>query len=302
MEIVWILSAGAAALTALVLGMRLASLRRCLREITEQLDEKLRLDTNTPILASGGGRAARALASRLNAQLRALRQERLRLRSGDAGLKAAVTNLSHDLRTPLTAVCGYLDLLERQPHSDESRRYLAVIRERTGAMRALTEELLQYSVVRAASDEPAREPVCLNDALEESLAGFYGVLTARGIGPDVRLPAEKIVRRLDGAALRRVLDNILGNAARYSDGDLSVELTEEGEIRFSNAAEKLGRVRAERLFDRFFTVESASGSMGLGLSIARELTERMGGLIAAEYRDGRLCVRVRFPGGEAGAH
>ena len=95
-------------------------------------------------------------------------------------------------------------------------------------------------------------------------------------------------------ALGRVFDNILGNAAKYSDGDLSVTLLERGTVLFSNAAAGLGHVRAERLFDRFYTVESATGGVGLGLSIAKMLTERMGGNIGAEYSEGRLCIRLGF--------
>ena len=156
--------------------------------------------TNTIITITSGDRAVRALAARLNRQLRALRRERLKLQTGNAELTAAVTNVSHDLRTPLTAICGYLDLLEQEPQTDAAARYLAVIRERTDAMRALTEELFRYSVLTATADELHTEPVCLNDVLEQSLAGFYGALSARGITPSVQLPEEKVIRPLDAAA------------------------------------------------------------------------------------------------------
>ena len=292
MMIWWIVAVVVLALAVLALVVYLLSLRRAIREVADELDEKLQTDTNTLIAISTGDRAVRALAARINTQLRALRRERLRLQNGDAQLKAAVTNVSHDLRTPLTAICGYLDLLEQEPHSENSRRYLAVIRERTETMRALTEELLQYSVITSAPDALYREPVSINDILEQSLAGFYGVFTGRGIAPVIQMPEQPVIRTLDAAALRRVFGNILSNAAKYSDGDLTVSLTPEGTVTFTNHAHKLGRVQAERLFDRFFTVESANGSTGLGLSIARQLTEKMGGHISAEYQDESLCVRV----------
>ena len=292
----WLIALTAAlALTACSLAAHLISLRHSIREIAEELDEKLRTDTNTLISISSGDRTVRALAARINIQLRALRAERLRLQNGDAELKTAVTNVSHDLRTPLTAVCGYLDLLEQEEHSERSRRYLAVIRERTDSMRALTEEMLRYSVISSSSDDMTMDIVSISDVLEQSLAGFYGVLSARGITPDIRMPERPVAGILDEAALRRVFDNILSNVAKYSDGDLMVKLTPEGETIFTNSAEKLSRVQAERLFDRFFTVETASGSTGLGLSIAKLLTEKMGGDISAGYRDGKLRVSVRFP-------
>ena len=283
------------ALAALCLLAYLLVLRHSLREAAEELDEKLRTDTNTLISISSGDRAMQSLVTHINRQLQALRRERLRLHSGNAELTAAVTNVSHDLRTPLTALCGYLDLLEQEPQTEAAARYLAVIRERTDAMRALTEELFRYSVLTATADELHTEPVCLNDVLEQSLAGFYGALSARGITPSVQLPEEKVIRPLDAAALRRVFDNILSNAAKYSDGDLAVVLAPDGKVTFSNRASALSRVEAARLFDRFYTVDSARGSTGLGLSIAKLLTEKLHGTISADYENETLRICIAFP-------
>ena len=249
--------------------------------------------------AHGGGyesgdRAARCFAAVLNVQLRALRRERRRLQNGDAELKTAVTNISHDLRTPLTAISGYLDLLEREALPDTARRYLSVVRERSNAMKALTEELFRYSMLLAPADEMRPETLALNDALEESLAGCYGALTARGITPRIEMPQTPVVRRLDREALRRVLDNLLANAVKYSDGDLYVRLGADGTIECANQAKNLSPVQVQRLFDRFYTVESARNATGLGLSIARLLTERMGGEIRAEYERDRLRILLRF--------
>lgn len=283
------------ALAALCLLAYLLVLRHSLREAAEELDEKLRTDTNTLISISSGDRAMQSLVTHINRQLQALRRERLRLHSGNAELTDAVTNISHDLRTPLTALCGYLDLLEQEPQTEAAARYLTVIRERTDAMRALMEELFRYSVLTATADELHTEPVCLNDVLEQSLAGFYGALSARGITPSVQLPEEKVIRPLDAAALRRVFDNILSNAAKYSDGDLAVVLAPDGEVTFSNRASALSRVEAARLFDRFYTVDSARGSTGLGLSIAKLLTEKLHGTISADYENETLRICRAFP-------
>ena len=283
------------ALAALCLLAYLLVLRHSLREAAEELDEKLRTDTNTLISISSSDRAMQSLVTHINRQLQALRRERLRLHSGNAELTVAVTNISHDLRTPLTALCGYLDLLEQEPQTEAAARYLAVIRERTDAMRALTEELFRYSVLTATADELHTEPVCLNDVLEQSLAGFYGTLSARGITPSVHLPEEKVIRPLDATALRRVFDNILSNAGKYSDGDLAVALAPDGEVTFSNRASALSRVEAARLFDRFYTVDSARGSTGLGLSIAKLLTEKLHGTISADYENETLRICIAFP-------
>ena len=289
----WTLTGALALCAAACLG-KLLSLRHFLRECARELSERMATDTNTLIAVSTGDRAARRFAAEMNGQLRALRRERRRMQNGDAELKMAVTNISHDLRTPLTAISGYLDLLEREALPDEARRYLSVVRERSNAMKALTEELFRYSMLLAATDEMRMEPLSLGDALEESLAGCYGALTARGITPCIEIAETPVVRRLDRAALRRVLDNIFTNAVKYSDGDLYVRLGADGTIECANRAKNLSSVQVQRLFDRFYTVESARNATGLGLSIARMLTERMGGEIRAEYENDRLRILLRF--------
>ena len=269
-------------------------LRSALRETARELGDRLNTDTNTLVSVSSGDRAMRSLAAEINRQLSSLRAERLRLRHGDAELKNAVTNISHDLRTPLTAIAGYLDLLEHEELPERAARYISVIRERTDAMRGLTEELFRYSVVAGTAEELHFEPVCLNDILEQSLAGGYGVLTGRGIVPDIVMPELPVIRTLDGSAVRRIFDNILSNAARYSDGDLTVRLMTSGRVIFENSAAGLDPVQTAQLFDRFYTVNTARGGTGLGLSIAKLLTERMGGSIEAEYSKGKLSIFVRF--------
>ena len=282
------------ALCVLTLLIYLLILRSSIREVAEELEEKLRTDTNTLISISTGDSSVQLLASKINRQLQALRKERLKLQTGNDELTTAVTNISHDLRTPLTVICGYLDLLEQEPQSEKSGRYLAVIRERTDAMRSLTEELFRYSVITATADELDMQAVRLNDILEQSLAGFYGALSARGITPEIRMPEAAVIRELDAAALRRIFDNILSNAVKYSDGDLTIRLRPDGSVTFSNRASSLSRVQAERLFDRFYTVETARNSTGLGLSIAKLLTEKMGGTITAEYESGHLQICIAF--------
>ncbi len=259
------------------------------------LGERLSSDTNNPIFLSSRDLHALKLAAELNVQLKELRRQRQQYENGDRELKEAVTNVSHDLRTPLTAICGYLELLGKGDKTPDQARYLALIADRAEAMRQLTEELLRYSVAAGGEEEPALEPVDLNAAVEEAVASFYGALTEGGIVPTVSLPEERVVRNLDRAALSRVLGNLLNNALKYSGGDLSVVLEPNGILTLSNAAPELDEVQVGRLFDRFYTVESARRSTGLGLSIARSLTERMGGTITARYEEGRLSVELHFP-------
>ena len=285
---VWVLAAGLA-LLALGLGWKVALLRYGIKGLRRDLVERRGQDTNTLLSLPCRDRELRRLASALNQELRALRQERLRYQQGDKELKEAVVNISHDLRTPLTAISGYLQLLQGQDLPPDTRRYLEQIGGRTQAMKRLTEELFRYSVV-VSEENLAGEPVDLRRAVEEALLSFYGALEGRGIEPQVRLPETPVIRQLDPAAVNRVLGNILTNALKYSAGDLEVTLEESGRLTFSNAAPGLDPVAAGRLFDRFYTVEAARNSTGLGLSIAKELTQRMSGEMGAELHNGRLTV------------
>ena len=290
----WALCAVLTILTA-ILCVKLHLIHRSLKEIDARLTEILSEDTNVLIDLSSGDQQLRAFAASLNRQLRSLREARQRYRCGDRELKEAVTNISHDLRTPLTAICGYLELLRREEASANVRRYLGLIDNRARAMKQLTEELFRYSMLLAEPEELPVGPVNLNAALEESVAAFYDVLIRRGVRPEIRMPEAPVVRTLNAAALSRILSNILNNAVKYSDGDLTIVLDAGGALRFSNSARNLTPVQAEKLFDRFYTVESARNSTGLGLSIARLLTEHMGGQISLRCEDGRLCVALSFP-------
>lgn len=291
----------ALAAAVILLVWKVVLLRRSADDLRQSLQERLETDTNTLLSIPSRDGAMRRLAAGLNDQLRLLRRERRRFQQGDRDLKDAVANISHDLRTPLTAICGYLNLLEGEEMGEAAARYVAQIRGRTDYLRDLTEEFFRYSAVLSAEDRLQSEPVNLNRAVEESLAAWYAALTAKGIVPEVSLPERQVVRSLDSASLHRILGNVLSNAAKYSVGDLRIVLEEDGTLSFSNTAPGLTPVLAEKLFDRYFTVESGGQGTGIGLSIARHLIERLGGSVTADWRDGVLCVWLRFPEVDCGA-
>lgn len=281
-------------LLILSLSAKVYFLRKSANEISEAFRDRLTADTNTLIDISSRDRCMRKLATDINIQLRLLRSQRNLYLSGDRELKDAVTNISHDLRTPLTAICGYLELLKKEDQSDAIRRYLTIITERTEAMKALTEELFRYSVIASTSDSMELVPVNINHVLEESIAANYAALSNAGITPEIIIPKEAVHRSLNRAALIRIFNNLITNAVRYSDGDLTIELREDSRISFSNTAAELDEIQVGKLFDRFYTVESARQSTGLGLSIAKILTEQMGGEISANYAGNRLSILLTF--------
>ncbi len=286
---------GIMAVIIIILVIRIVLLRKSAKEIETAFADRLITDTNTLIDISSSDKYMRSLASSINVQLRRLRDERHRFVQGDAELKNAVTNISHDLRTPLTAIFGYLDLLEKQEKTPETEKYLKIIGERCESLKSLTEELFKYSVILTVAGEMKTERMIINNVLEESVAGYYATLVEHNIVPEINLPDKKVVCLADRSALSRIFSNLLNNAVKYSSGDLSIILDEHGKMVFSNTASGLDEVQVQRLFDRFYTVESARKSMGLGLAISRTLAEQMGGSISAEYMDNRLNIVLKLP-------
>lgn len=294
----------------LLLSWKIVSMRKAAREIMEGITDRLETETNTLVTIDSRDRQMRALADTVNADLRRLRAQRQRYEQGNLAFQEAVTNISHDIRTPLTAICGYLELLEREEKSETAQRYLTVVKERTEVMKRLTEELFAYTmavpgtyaddtekmtnVSDAGRPDIEYEEVALNSVLEESISAYYGVLKMRQITPQIIMPERTVTCNADPTALARIFENILGNAVKYSDGDLRICLSESGEVTFSNHAAALDTVQVGKLFDRLYTVENAAQSTGLGLAIARLLTEQMGGRITAQYAEGVLTIRVNL--------
>ena len=293
MEHLQLIIIGILLLIIFVLVAKVYYLRKSAQELAEAFQDRLAADTNTLIDISSRDPYMRKLAADINTQLRLLRKERHRYQQGDLELKEAVTNISHDLRTPLTAINGYLDLLEREEKSENVQRYLSQIKNRTEVLKNLTEELFRYSVV-TSSQELNVERIDVVRALEESLLSFYAVMQEKGIQPEIDLPEEPVFRELDAGAVNRIFSNIISNALKYSDGDLSVVMDKSGCVTFSNTAHNLNAVTVGRLFDRFYTVEANRNSTGLGLSIAKLLIERMSGTIIAEYQNGKLNIVINF--------
>ena len=279
----------------IALIIKIYYMKKAVREIGQSFEEKLKNETNTLIDISSRDRQMRRLASTVNEQLVILRRQRHRYVQGDREVKETITNLSHDLRTPLTAIVGYLELLEKEELSKDGARYVQIIGERARTMGLLAEELFSYSSLTSIEEDLPLEDVDLCQALEESILAYYGALTARNMTPQIHMPSVRVKCRLNKNALSRIFSNILGNAIKYSSGDLNITVTDDGEIIFSNTAPGLDQVQVGRFFDRYYTVEAArKPDGGIGLAIARSLTEAMGGSITARYVSGRLYIHIAF--------
>ena len=189
-------------------------LKKSMREIYTDFENFLSEDTNVQITVSSGDKTVTRLAKAINLQLTKLRKIKQQYSDGDRELKEAITNISHDLRTPLTAICGYLDLLEKQNHSEDTERYIEQIRNRSEVLKQLTEELFRYSII-SSMPELSYEKVNLCRVLEESLISFEGTMQQAGIQPEIHMPSVPVWRTLDHSAVVRVFGNIINNLCRF---------------------------------------------------------------------------------------
>jgi len=290
----WILS-GILLITVLLLVAKIIVLQKGIEEIHTEFEKHLSANTNTLISTSSNNRHIKRLAAEINTQLRLLRKKRRQFENGDQELKEAVTNISHDLRTPLTAISGYIELLENEELSEATEHYVDTIKNRTEAMKQLIEELFRYSVITSSPETVHFEHISLNAALEESISSYYGALKAHTIEPTIVIPSKQVESYLDKNILYRIIENLLSNAIKYSDGDLEIILSHTGKITFTNTTTSLNTIQVEKLFNRFYTVESARHSTGLGLSIVKSLVEQMNGQISACYSDNKLTIELTFP-------
>ena len=279
---------------SVLLVLKLYLIKKDLNNLSIEFRNNLESDTNNLLTVSTCDRNVRKLVAEINLGIERLRYHRHRYMNGDRELKEAITNISHDLRTPLTGICGYLELLKDENDLTAIKSYISLIQNRVSCLKQLSEELFCYSVV-TSSWVTTQENVILNKALEENLLAFYGTFKKRKIEPVIEIPDTFIPCYIDLPAFNRIVSNILSNVLKYSEGDLYVKLYANGLITFTNSARSLTPVMVERLFDRFYTVETGQkNSTGLGLSIAKTLVDQMGGEIQATYQDKKLTIALKL--------
>lgn len=282
---------------AITLLIKLICLYRSAQEIRNGFEDNLHSGTNTGIYLSCGDKHMRELARSIDDELASLKKQRLQYIEGDKELKNIVTNLAHDLRTPLTAVYGYIQLLKDESDKKRSEEYLQIVEKQVIRLKELMEEFFDYSVLSAkfSTSEIIRTQVSINAVLTESLGSFYAVFSQRNIEPKIELPDKELFLQSNEECLRRIFDNLIGNAFKYSSDDFEVRLTEDYTVVFENNAPMLDEISVGKVFNRFFTVASGNTSTGLGLGIAKDLTEKLGGTISAKYRKGKLQITLKFP-------
>ncbi len=276
----------------LFLAIKLYLIKKSIKEIRVSIHKIVKTDTNQLLTISSSDKEMKKLANDLNKELQDLRKEKLQYQNGNQELKRIITNISHDMRTPLTAISGYIDLMKE--NKEKQKEYMKIIEKKTEELTLLTDQLFDFSKTMDIGVEMQREKCCINEILEETLANMYHFFKEKQIEPKLEICTQKIYKDLDKHSIIRVFENILSNVCKYSDGDFKVTLNEKGIITFSNKATSLDATTVQKIFDRYFTVENAKKSTGLGLSISKQLVKLNGGKISAKYVNEYLIIQIEF--------
>ena len=272
--------------------LRLWAYRAQLLEMARVLEETPP-ESNLRLTVRTFGMAPRRLCRAVNQRLEEGRQLRLETQKREQELKYTMACISHDIRTPLAGAMGYLQLLEEDP--ERQTEYLDIVRERLEKLEELLEELFLYTRLQGGSLPLKCETTAALPPLWDALAEFYPQLEAAGVEPKLRFDREDMTVWASPEALGRVYRNLIANALRHGGGGLTIS-GQDQTICFSNELPPGPRPDPERLFDRFYqsSPDRAAGGAGLGLSIVRELMERMGGQASAQIMGNELQISLRL--------
>ncbi|WP_338880448.1 HAMP domain-containing sensor histidine kinase [Clostridium perfringens] len=216
----------------------------------------------------------------------------------DMELREAIANMSHDLRTPLTSIMGYVYLLNDDKLDKEERKeYLKIIEKRSLVLNDLITNFYGLSRIQADQYEIKFEPVNLELVLGEIIAAFYETLDYKFGEPEINIEEGLGPVLGDKQALNRIFTNLIENIIKHGEGEVKISLKKKNKyivMEFSNKAEELGLKDVNRIFEKFFTKDRmrTGQNTGLGLAIVKLLVEKQGQKIEAKKVGNRLVINI----------
>ena len=288
---------GVLSLLIILLVVYTSLLQLQLRSINRQLTKRLKEHTRQPISLELMNKELSALAVNINKCLKT--EENLRLDGirEEKRFKELVANISHDLRTPLTAIKGYQQLMEKEMLSPGQQQKLQTAQKHTDELGRLIEQFFQYSYLENADLVLKREKINLSNLAAECLAESIATFEEKNLEVHFHESFPVLVLA-DKEMTIRVIQNLIGNCIQHSHSEVEVQvfITEKAVLSFRNLVKNPCEIDVKQLFDRFYTTDKArSKNTGLGLSIVKLLVEQMGGSTGASLEDGLLDIRVELP-------
>ena len=272
--------------------------QRQIKDICRQLSFIMEHDSNKLIQREIDMGGIGELSDKLNKLLDLRKKERNEYRKKEELIADTYTNLSHDIRTPLTSLDGYFQLIEECDNIDDQRRYLDIIRERINSLNEMLEELFTFTKLKNDSYKLELTDCCMNRILKEAVFSYYDEWKKQGICPDISITEEMLYISGNKQGLRRVIQNVIKNGLDHGKKNISIKLIREDNhalLKISNYAEHPENIDLSHVFERFYKADVARGraSTGLGLSIAKELVERMNGDISARIQGNDFLIEIK---------
>ncbi|MCL2745491.1 MAG: HAMP domain-containing histidine kinase [Coriobacteriia bacterium] len=288
-----------AIMSTLLLGLcaRLIFLKREMRRLRRDLTEIMHLDTNIQLTSRSFDKELLAFVATVNEVLEKSRYNLFEKHRTEAALKRAITNISHDLRTPLTSARGYLQLIESSDLDAETKaQYLQVIQGRLEALSGLMDSLFEFARISEGNIVLSLQKVDMTSVVREVLSEAYPNFEKRGFEAAFTIPDTPILCVTDAELITRVVQNLVKNVYVHGKSHVHVRLDDEV-LEIANWADRLDSLDVDQIFDRFYTFDASRSNKGtgLGLAIAKELTQQLGGQITASKEDDMLVMRVFLP-------
>ena len=273
--------------------------QRQVKNICRQLAFLMKHDSNMLIHREFGLGGIGMLSDRLNDLLELRRKEKQYYQEKEALIADTYTNLSHDIRTPLTSLDGYFQLMEECENVEDQRRYLNTIHERIHSLNEMLEELFMFTKLKNESYRLELTSCCINRILKETVFSYYDDWVRREIQPDIQITEEQLYIDGNKQGLSRIIQNVIKNGLDHGEKKIRIVLKREQNqavLRISNQVTASEQIDIEHVFDRFYKADAARSktSTGLGLSIAREFVRRMNGEIGAKIEENEFIVEMRF--------
>ena len=273
--------------------------QRQVKDICRQLAFLMKHDSNMLIHREFGLGGIGMLSDRLNDLLELRRKEKQYYQEKETLIADTYTNLSHDIRTPLTSLDGYFQLMEACENVEEQRRYLSIIHERIHSLNEMLEELFMFTKLKNESYRLELTSCCINRILKETVFSYYDDWVRREIQPDIQITEEQLYIDGNKQGLSRIIQNVIKNGLDHGEKKIRIVLKREQNqavLRISNQVTASEQIDIEHVFDRFYKADAARSktSTGLGLSIAREFVRRMNGEIGAKIEENEFIVEMRI--------
>ena len=289
MEYMFILILSAA---VAILSVKHYGVKKQLKSISRQLSrEQTRLVTVDFV-----DRDIETVAQEINELLERMQQIIIKSNASSAALKSSIADISHDMKTPLTAVIGYLQLAEKECDDEQIREILNICLERTRYCNSLINDFFELSVIESQGCVPKLESVDVAGMICEQILASHPIFEEKGITPHFEDSDKAVIASADPNMLNRVIQNLISNGVKYTSKDITFCVCQENEnvlITVSNPVNSY--VDTEHIFDRFYTQDkSRNKGSGIGLYICKQLIEAMGGCISAEMDGNILSVRVKL--------